>query len=106
MMSEEPMPECHEADYRRTADLGATTRVLPDTAIEVVRPVQLDFPPEHVLFDFDGTLSLVREGWPRVMVPLMVEVLEQTGTGESSECLARVANDFVMELNGKQTFHI
>ena len=105
MMSEEPMPECHEADYRRTADLGATTRVLPDTAIEVVRPVQLDFPPEHVLFDFDGTLSLVREGWPRVMVPLMVEVLEQTGTGESSECLARVANDFVMELNGKQTIY-
>ncbi len=104
-MGEEPMPECHEADYRRTADLGAPTRVLPGTAIEVVRPVQLDFPPEHVLFDFDGTLSLIREGWPQVMVPLMVEVLEQTGTGESSECLARVANDFVMELNGKQTIY-
>ena len=24
----------------------------------------------HVLFDFDGTLSLIREGWPDVMVPM------------------------------------
>ena len=37
-------------------------------------------PPRHVLFDFDGTLSLIREGWPEVMVPMMVEVLQATGT--------------------------
>ena len=29
----------------------------------------------HVLFDFDGTLSLIREGWPEVMVPMFVEML-------------------------------
>ena len=29
----------------------------------------------HALFDFDGTLSLIREGWPDVMVPLFVEML-------------------------------
>jgi hypothetical protein len=23
----------------------------------------------HVLFDFDGTLSLIHEGWPQVMIP-------------------------------------
>lgn len=27
----------------------------------------------HVLFDFDGTLSVLREGWETVMIPLMVE---------------------------------
>jgi phosphoglycolate phosphatase-like HAD superfamily hydrolase len=94
-----------EADYRRTADPGRRTSTLPDTAIEVVRPVRLDAPPEHVLFDFDGTLSLIREGWPQVMVPMMVEVLMQCGSGQSPEALARVANGFVMELNGKQTIY-
>ena len=29
----------------------------------------------HVLFDFDGTLSLIRQGWPDVMVPMFTEVL-------------------------------
>jgi phosphoglycolate phosphatase-like HAD superfamily hydrolase len=29
----------------------------------------------HVLFDFDGTISVLREGWERVMAPLMVEVI-------------------------------
>jgi phosphoglycolate phosphatase len=24
----------------------------------------------HVLFDFDGTLSLIRQGWPEVMMPM------------------------------------
>src|ERR1051325_4565435 len=35
------------------------------------------------LFDFDGTLSLIREGWPQVMIPMMVGVLRETGTAES-----------------------
>ncbi len=29
----------------------------------------------HVLFDFDGTLSLIRQGWPEVMVPMFLEML-------------------------------
>jgi hypothetical protein len=29
----------------------------------------------HVLFDFDGTISVLREGWERVMSPLMVEMI-------------------------------
>lgn len=29
----------------------------------------------HVLFDFDGTISVLREGWERVMAPLMVEMI-------------------------------
>ena len=27
------------------------------------------------LFDFDGTISLIRSGWMEVMVPMMVEIL-------------------------------
>jgi len=29
----------------------------------------------HALFDFDGTLSVLRQGWEDVMIPLMVEVI-------------------------------
>jgi phosphoglycolate phosphatase len=57
------------------------------------------------LFDFDGTLSLIREGWPQVMIPMMVEVLQETGTPETYDELSRVVEDFVMRLNGRQTIY-
>src|SRR3954449_6547070 len=73
--------------------------------IEVLRP---DLPRggfRSVLFDFDGTLSLLREGWPQVMIPLMVEVLQQTGTTETPLELAAKVEEFVMRLNGRQTIY-
>ena len=58
----------------------------------------------HVLFDFDGTVSLIREGWPEVMVPMFVEVLPRQ-PGESDADLRRLAYDDIMRLNGKQTIY-
>jgi len=58
-----------------------------------------------VLFDFDGTLSLIREGWPQVMIPMMVDVLRQTGTAEDDAALTAAVEDFVMRLNGRQTIY-
>jgi phosphoglycolate phosphatase-like HAD superfamily hydrolase len=94
-----------EPDYRPAAVALAEARYLPGTRIEIVHELELAAPPEHVLFDFDGTLSLIREGWPEVMVPLMVEVLQGTGTPESTDTLHKIAFDFVMELTGKQTIY-
>jgi phosphoglycolate phosphatase-like HAD superfamily hydrolase len=74
---------------------------MTDPEIEVLRP---DLPRggyRAVLFDFDGTLSLLREGWPGIMVPLMVEALVRTGSGETAAELAVVAEEFVMALNGR-----
>ena len=97
--------EYYEEDYRRTvADLGPP-RFLPGTNVEIVRRLPDRVPPRHVLFDFDGTLSLIREGWPDVMVPMMVEVLRATGTDESPRALHELAFEFVMQLNGKQTIY-
>jgi phosphoglycolate phosphatase-like HAD superfamily hydrolase len=73
--------------------------------MEVLRP---DLPRgrfRSVLFDFDGTLSLIREGWPQVMIPMMVEVLKQTPTTETPEQLTATVEDFVMRLNGRQTIY-
>jgi phosphoglycolate phosphatase-like HAD superfamily hydrolase len=58
----------------------------------------------HVLFDFDGTLSLIREGWPEVMVPMFVEVLPPL-PGESAEKRRQLCHDDIMSLNGKQTIY-
>jgi phosphoglycolate phosphatase-like HAD superfamily hydrolase len=58
----------------------------------------------HVLFDFDGTLSLVRQGWPDVMVPMFVELLPRLA-GEGETDIERLARDDIMRLNGKQTIY-
>ena len=56
----------------------------------------------YVLFDFDGTLSLIRQGWPEVMTPMFVEMLPRND-GETDADLPRLAYDDIMRLNGKQT---
>ena len=58
----------------------------------------------HVLFDFDGTISLIREGWPEIMVPMFVEMLP-TLPGESDEARRKLCFEDIMRLNGKQTIY-
>src|SRR6202142_3909160 len=57
------------------------------------------------LFDFDGTISLIRSGWMDVMVPMMVEILVDLHSGESEAQLRGVVEDFVWRLTGKQTMY-
>jgi phosphoglycolate phosphatase-like HAD superfamily hydrolase len=58
----------------------------------------------HILFDFDGTLSLIREGWPEIMVPMFVEMLPSRPDESESERRQLAMND-IMRLNGKQTIY-
>ena len=58
----------------------------------------------RVLFDFDGTLSLIRQGWPEVMVPMFTEVLPAL-PGETDADRGRLAFEDIMRLNGKQTIY-
>jgi phosphoglycolate phosphatase len=58
----------------------------------------------HVLFDFDGTLSLIREGWPEVMIPMFAELLPALA-GESEAQRRQLCLDDIMRLNGKQTIY-
>jgi phosphoglycolate phosphatase len=94
-----------EPNYQRRVTGQLETRFLPGTGIEIVRETEPRVPPRYALFDFDGTLSLVREGWPDVMIPMMVRILQATGTAETAETLTAVVTRFVMELNGKQTIY-
>ena len=56
----------------------------------------------HVLFDFDGTLSLIREGWPEVMLPMFEEMLPPSSGDEPAGVRAMLLDD-IMTLNGRQT---
>src|SRR6266581_2339163 len=58
----------------------------------------------HVLFDFDGTLSLLREGWPAVMIPMFVEMLPPL-PNETEEVRRQLCREDIMRLNGKQTVY-
>src|SRR5437764_4443907 len=75
------------------------------TDIEILNPDIARGRFRFVLFDFDGTLSLIREGWPQVMIPMMVEILRATGTAEDDTALTAHVEDFVMRLNGRQTIY-
>ena len=57
------------------------------------------------LFDFDGTLSLIREGWQGVMIPMMVDILMALNTGETREEIHAIVQEFVTRLTGKQTIY-
>jgi phosphoglycolate phosphatase-like HAD superfamily hydrolase len=73
--------------------------------IECLRPGVSAERARVVLFDFDGTLSLIRSGWVEVMVPMMVEILAELKTGESEAELRAVVEEYVGRLTGKQTIY-
>ena len=56
-----------------------------------------------VVFDFDGTLSLLRRNWQGLMVPMMVEHLLKLDTGEPAGSLKKLVEQFVIELTGQPT---
>jgi len=80
---------------------------LPGTRIEVVNPGAVRGRIRYALFDFDGTISLIRAGWQEVMAPLMVEVLLDTPKGrELGEAeLERTVREYIAESTGIQTIH-
>ena len=78
----------------------------PGRWASIEQPAPLPPRPEigHVLFDFDGTISLIRQGWPEVMVPMFVEAMPRR-PGESEAEVERMVLDDIMRLNGKQTIY-
>ena len=69
--------------------------------IEILKLPQKDRKFKSALFDFDGTLSLIREGWQQIMIPYFCELLKACPdkSGDIESCVT----DFVDRLTGKQT---
>ena len=78
---------------------------LENTSIEIIHEIE-PANIQHALFDFDGTISIIRDGWQSIMVPMMVDVLlKETQTDETPEALEQVVVEFVDNLTGKQTIY-
>lgn len=50
-------------------------RYVEGTEFELVRPLPPGMRIGHVIFDHDGTLSTLREGWEAVMEPMMIRAI-------------------------------
>jgi phosphoglycolate phosphatase-like HAD superfamily hydrolase len=59
------------------------------------------------IFDFDGTISLIREGWQGIMIPYFTEELAACpgAAGVSRAALEEEARDFIYVNTGKQTIY-
>ncbi|MCL2743316.1 MAG: HAD hydrolase-like protein [Planctomycetaceae bacterium] len=61
--------------------------------------------PKAAVLDFDGTISLIREGWQNVMSPFFVKVLKETPRAENPDEIKKCVDEFVALLTGKQTVY-
>lgn len=60
---------------------------------------------QYAIFDFDGTLSLIREGWQQIMIPMMINILLQTPQHESEAEIEALVKNYVADTTGKQTIY-
>jgi phosphoglycolate phosphatase len=71
--------------------------------IETIHP-GLSAPDARIaIFDFDGTVSLIRAGWFDIMLSMMVETLSALNTGETEEELRAIIKAFVWANTGRDT---
>jgi phosphoglycolate phosphatase len=73
--------------------------------LEPIHPTVSAAEARVVLFDFDGSLSLIRTGWMQVMVPMMVEILAELHSGETEDRLRAEVEEFVWRLTGEETIY-
>ena len=88
-----------------TTDFPAGTMLFNSESIEVLRDDFARGRLRFALFDFDGTLSLIRTGWQDVMIPMMLEYLTATPDAEDEAALTSVVREYVDTLTGKQTVY-
>lgn len=81
-------------------DPGATGQF--QGQVEFVHPSASRKKIRHVVFDFDGTLSWLRHGWPRIMCELFRSVFP-VRADESEEEVCEILLGDILELSGKPT---
>ncbi len=85
---------------------GSLTTFWKETEIEVVNAV----PPHEIkyaIFDHDGTISTMRQGWETVMEPVMVRAIlgssEATVSPQARERIVERVREFIDKTTGVQT---
>jgi len=107
---EEIMAIGSDPDYVYAPELAEDIRhanYLPQTEIEIVNAWKEKLQLKHAIFDHDGTISTLREGWELIMGPMMVKAVLGKKYQEADEALyqkvlARV-NEYIDKTTGIQT---
>jgi phosphoglycolate phosphatase len=73
--------------------------------IEIINPNLQIGDIKSALCDFDGTISVIREGWQEVMAPLMIEVLMDTPNHEEETELREHVREIIDITTGKDTIY-
>ncbi|MCE9612649.1 MAG: carbohydrate kinase [Lentisphaerae bacterium] len=89
------------------ADDPRRARFVDGANIEIVESVPANLRLTHAIFDHDGTLSTLREGWEQVMEPVMIRAIlgaQYASAGETlyARVVARV-REFIDKTTGIQT---
>ena len=76
-------------------------------SIEIVNSLTPRGNFKFAIFDFDGTISLIREGWQQIMIPYFTDELAACpgAAGRKKEAIAEEARDFIYINTGKQTIY-
>jgi len=72
---------------------------------EIINPKIIRGKIRFAIFDFDGTVSLIREGWQQIMIPMMVNILLETPDHENEDEIQNVVRTYVANTTGKQTIY-
>jgi phosphoglycolate phosphatase-like HAD superfamily hydrolase len=83
--------------HPEAADDPRQAQRLPGTLIEVLEPPPADLALRYAVFDHDGTVSTLRQGWEEVMEPMMVEAVMGERYRTADEALYRRTVDRVRQ---------
>ncbi|NCB62102.1 MAG: HAD family hydrolase [Clostridia bacterium] len=75
--------------------------------MEILTPRRASHTFRYAVLDFDGTVSLIREGWQKIMIPYFTDELCASPRGRDMDpvALAAEAREFVFVNTGKQTIY-
>jgi rfaE bifunctional protein kinase chain/domain len=76
---------------------------LNDSEIEVVNELPHQLNISHAIFDHDGTISTLREGWEQIMVPMMIKAILGEHFQDADEAIYHKVHDRVIDFVDKTT---
>jgi rfaE bifunctional protein kinase chain/domain len=95
-----------EPDYIYRPELASEprrARYLENTEIEIIAELPEVLHLKHAIFDHDGTLSTLREGWEQTMEPMMVRAVLGPRYEDTDDSLYRKVLNAVRQLIDKTT---
>jgi rfaE bifunctional protein kinase chain/domain len=103
---EEVLAIGQDPDYIFEPELAEDIRqakTLKDSEFEIISSWPKNLKIRHAIFDHDGTISTIREGWEKIMAPMMVKAILGEKLHTADQALYSKVESRVTELIDKTT---